>query len=250
MKDITVIVPLTKEYDAKLFDRARKSIKNVGTVIYVGSEESLPKTLKSSEKTIVNNGETDFCSQINLAVESVTTKYFSILEYDDEYTSFWFKAVEDYIKRDSNEASVYLPLTEVYDFKDLALGAVAYANEAVWASSFSDEIGCIDSNCLEDYANFNLTGSVFKTSDFTEIGGLKSSIKVAFWYEFLLRACHNGKRLYVIPKVGYYHYTGRPDSLMEAYRNELTDKEIEYWMDVAKKEYFFTKERNISEIYG
>lgn len=249
MKDITVIIPLADDCDGKLLEKARKSIKGVTTVIYVGNDNVLPKTLKTNEINIINDGNRDFCSQINLAVEKVTTKYFSILESDDEYTPFWFKCVDEYVKKDPTDASVYLPLTEVYDFNkpDQPL---SYINEAVWASSFSDEIGCIDSTCLEEFSDFNLTGAVFKTEDFNNIGKLKPSIKFSFWYEFLLRATHNGKRLYVIPKVGYHHYVERPNSLMEQYRKELTPEDAAHWMEIAKKEYFFTKERNIEELYG
>ena len=249
MKDITVIIPLTDNYDGKLLERARKSIKGVTSILYVGKEDVLPKSLKNNETAVINEGKRDFCSQINLAVEKETTKYFSILEFDDEYTSFWFKCVEEYLKKDPMDVSVYLPLTEVYDFNKQGQ-PLSYVNEAVWASSFSEEIGCIDSSCLEEFSDFNLTGAVFKTEDFKTIGKLKPSIKFSFWYEYLLRATHNGKRLYVIPKVGYHHYIERPDSLMEQYKKELTPEDAAHWMEIAKKEYFFTKERNIGELYG
>lgn len=249
MKDITVIIPLVSGIDEKLLERARKSAKGTSSIIYVGSKEVLPEALKSGEKTVVNEGETDFCSQINLAVKSVKTKYFSILEFDDEYTPIWFKNVEDYVKKCPIEASVYLPLVEVYDFNSQDKSPIGYANEAVWASAFSDEIGCIDATCLEDYSEFNLTGAVFNTEDFKAIGGLKPSIKFAFWYEFLLRATHNEKRLFVIPKVGYHHFVNRSGSLMDKTQKELSNEDAEKWMEIAKKEYFFTKERDIKEIY-
>ncbi len=45
-------------------------------------QEKLPYT----KFTLVpNDGKTDYQSQVNLAVESVTTEYFSVLEFDDEY---------------------------------------------------------------------------------------------------------------------------------------------------------------------
>lgn len=249
MKDITVIIPLVDSGDEKLLEKARKSIKGVSSIIYVGPKDALPEKLKSGESTVKNEGETDFCSQINLALELVKTKYFSILEFDDEYTPIWFKNVEDYVKKCPVEASVYLPLVEIYDFNSQDKSPIGYANEAVWASAFSDEIGCIDATCLEDYSEFNLTGAVFNTKDFKEIGGLKPSIKFAFWYEFLLRAAHNEKRLFVIPKVGYHHFMNRSGSLMDVCQKELSNEEAEKWMEIAKKEYFFTKERDIKELY-
>lgn len=249
MKNITIIIPLVSGGDEKLLERARKSVKGATSIIYVGSKEVLPEKLKIGESVAINEGDTDFCSQINLALKFVKTKYFSILESDDEYTPIWFKNVEDYIKKCSIEASVYLPLVEVYDFNSQNKSPIGYANEAVWASAFSDEIGCIDATCLEDYSDFNLTGAVFNTEDFKTIGGLKPSIKFAFWYEFLLRATHNEKRLFVIPKVGYHHFVNRKGSLMEMFQKEISKEEAEKWTEIAKKEYFFTKERNIKEIY-
>lgn len=250
MKDITIIIPLVSRTDEKLLEKARKSIKGVTSVVYVGPEDALPKTLKSGEKNVENKENTDFCSQINLALKSIKTKYFSILEFDDEYTPIWFKNVEEYTKKCPVEASVYLPLVEIYDFNSQDKAPIGYENEAVWASAFSDEIGCIDSTCLEDYTGFNLTGAVFNTEDFKTIGGLKPSIQFAFWYEYLLRAAHNEKRLFVIPKVGYHHFVNRTGSLSETYKKELSDEDVEKWMEIAKKEYFFIKERDIKEIYG
>lgn len=253
MKGVTVIIPIgknfTAETDKALLEKAVASVEKGTNVVYVGAEDKLPETLETNEKNIVNTGETDFCSQINLAVSKIRTKYFSILEYDDEYTSIWFKNVEDYIKNKPDDTSVYLPLTEVYDYQRPESGAIGYANDAVWAASFSEEIGCIDLACLDYYTTFSLTGSVFKTDDFKEIGGLKPSITFAFWYEFLMRAAYNGKRLYTIPKIGYHHFVNRKGSLSDTYATTMTAEEGDKWLDIAKKEYFFKTARNIKEIY-
>ena len=89
-----------------------------------------------------------------------------------------------------------------------------------------------------------MTGSVFNTDDWNEVGGLKPSIKLTFWYEYMLRATNKDQKIFVVPKVGYNHYMGRKDSLTENYRNNMSKEEQEFWFKLAKKEYFFKEDRN------
>jgi hypothetical protein len=177
-----------------------------------------------------------------LALKSVKSKYFTVLEYDDMFSDIWFKNAETYIEQDSDDTFAFFPLTEIVDFKTGE--SFGYANEAVWASSFSEEIGCYDLQSFEDYFNFNASGAIFKTDDFISLGGLKTSLKLVTWYEFILRALYKGKRLFVIPKVGYFHVVNREDSITTRYTTEMSVKESEWWIDLAKKEYFFPQDRN------
>ena len=132
-------------------------------------------------------------------------------------------------------------LNEIFDFTKKDMGAIAYGNEPVWSSSFSEELGYIDVDCLKNHFNFIVSGGIFKKSDFLSVGGLKS-IKVFFWYELLLRLCHNGKKVYVVPKIGYEHYVNRPDSLTTEYQ-QLTQKEIDFWFNTAQEEYVYKTDR-------
>jgi hypothetical protein len=61
---------------------------------------------------------------------------------------------------------------------------VGFTNEAVWAASFSDELGILDNNALLTYQNFNTDGMVIRKSVYEENGGFKPSIKLTFIYEF------------------------------------------------------------------
>ena len=150
--------------------------------------------------------------------------------------------VEKYIEYDTENVSGFLPLTEVVDYdKNEVIG---YSNEAIWASSFSEELGYFDLQSAQDYLNFNTSGAVFKKDDFIAIGKLKESMKLVFWFEYILRSLHENKRLFVIPKIGYYHFVGRKDCLSETYAKEISEKEAEWWIDLAKKEFFFKKDRN------
>ena len=92
-----------------------------------------------------------------------------------------------------------------------------------------------------------MTGGIFNTADWNEIGGLKSPIKLTFWYEWLLRATYKGKKIFVIPKIGYLHKLGRKGSLIESYKNSIDDTESNFWVSVAKKDYFYKETREPSK---
>jgi hypothetical protein len=246
MKNITVIIPVFELGKGDRKDMLSKAVESAGDtqVIVIGAAEDIKivDELNLKVKTIVNDtNNTSYQRQVNLALKNVKTEYFSVLEYDDAFTPIWFKNVERYIEKDTEETFAFLPLTEVLDVN---LGIVGYANEAVWASSFTNEIGYYDIQALEDYLNFNVSGAVFKTEEFLHLGGLKESIRLSFWYEFLLRALYKGKKAYVIPKIGYIHTVGREDSLTTFTMNNMSEKEANWWIDLAKKEYFFPHDRN------
>lgn len=183
----------------------------------------------SIKETDDEESPTDFCSLVNQAV--IGTKWFSVLEFDDEYTDIWFNNVKRYMDF-MEDVCMFVPMEELVDYNTQKF--LGFGNEAVWASSFSEEIGYIDHECLENYFDFYMTGSVINTEKFIELGGLKPSIKLSFWHEFLLRLTSKYK-VYVIPKIGYRHTLGRPDSLLEHYKNTMDEKEQEFWIKIAHK---------------
>ncbi len=84
--------------------------------------------------------------------------------------------------------------------------------------------------------------------DTEEFGSLKSNFKLTFSYEFLLRMTYNSVKIMTIPKIGYKHTNLRENSLFWDYKNgesKLNEKEVKFWVESAKKEYFFTTEREI-----
>lgn len=246
MNNLTIIIPVfnidNKEKE-DLLRQAVKSCEGQTNIIAVGDKKSLK--LLSEEKNIkcLENTSRDlsYAAQVDFAVSKVETEYFSVLEYDDAFTPIWFKEVEHYIKSTDEDLFGILPLTMLVDVKGEGFG---FANEAYWATSFSEEIGYLDLNSMLDYFNFNASGGIFKTAEFKALGMLKPSMKLVFWFEFLLRALYKGKKIYVIPKIGYRHMVGRKDSLSEHYEKEMTDKEGDWWIDLAKKEYYFPNDRN------
>lgn len=250
MKDITVIIPV-HEYNDEIKTLLKRAINSVpkdiniiiSSVIKVGEEinEDFSNNKNITVINTVDAENTNFCNLTNNAVNNVETKWFSILEFDDEYTDIWFNNVKNYIKF-KPEYSVFLPLTDLTNFEDDKF--LGYGNEAPWATSFSNEIGTIDNDCLQEFFDFYLTGGVFNTESWKNNGGLKPSIKLTFWYEFLLRITNNNEKVFVIPKLGYKHYLNRKNSVYDIYKSTMTSEESEWWFETAKQESLFKEDRN------
>jgi GT2 family glycosyltransferase len=199
-------------------------------------------SIKSIVRVLENDGETDFASQVNFGVKNITTEWFSILEYDDEYAKIWFKNVVTY-KKAHPEVGIFLPIIVDTDGTGTFIGLT---NEAVWANSFSDELGILELNSLLTYQNFNTDGFVMKKSLYDELGGFKPSIKLTFIYEFLLRMTFKDVRVMVIPRFGYKHMNMRDGSLFPTYQATLNPVEAKWWLGQAKKEYYFENDRKIT----
>lgn len=227
------------EENIKLLNKAVNSVPEYVKVVLSHPKNVSNEDLKGINERLVTIGESDgdsFCELVNSAVNNIDEKWFSILEFDDTYTPIWFDNAKKYIEYMPN-VSVFLPLEDMSDFNDEKY--ISIGNEAPWASSFSNEIGCIDNECLQNFFDFYLTGSIFNTDDWKEVGGLKPQIKISFWYEWLLRATNKAKKVYVIPKVGYNHYLGRKGSLVDTYRATIDNEETQWWFELAKRESLF-----------
>lgn len=244
MKELVVIIPMNElgKNNIELLKKAVDSVPNDIKVLL-----SVPKSIKkklndvSDRIKVVSETEgSSFAELVNAAVDTIEEKWFSILEFDDTYTPIWYDNAKKYIEF-MPDASVFMFLEDITDFNDDKY--IGFGNEAAWASAFSNEIGFLDNDCLQNYFDFYLTGSIFNTADWKEVGGLKPSIKITFWYEWLLRATNKSKTVYVIPKVGYNHKLGRKGSLVEIYKETVDQDETQWWFDLAKREYFFKEDR-------
>lgn len=246
MKNITIIVPIHEYNDLnkKLLTNALKSIPNgISTMLMCNENifDSVNSDFSKKNINVISSTGSSFVELVNDGVNHTETDWFSILEFDDEYTPIWFKNFEKY-KEFNPDVSVFIPLTDLFDFNEKRF--IGYGNEAVWASSFSNEIGFIDNDCLQNFFDFYLTGSIFNTNDWKDVGGLKNSMKLTFWYEYLLRATYNGKKIFVIPRIGYVHNLNREGSLINTYSSTISEKESQQLIDLAKQEYFFKTDRN------
>jgi hypothetical protein len=255
MKNITVILPIhTLSDDYKeMLNNALSSVEDFHNDVKVSivCPTSLKKELKDlSDKleiTIVTNkGETDFCSQVNLGIDNCDTEWFTILEIDDEFKPIWLKSMNEYSKV-FTDVSVFLPIV-----KDINVEGkfINFTNESAWAYGFTDMQGFIDNEVLLDFQNYQTSGGLFKTQVIKDNGKFKENIKLTFVYEFLLRLTHNGVRIMTVPKAGYQHVNLREDSLFWKYKNEekmiLSENEVKFWLDTAKKEFFFKNKRDVN----
>jgi len=257
MKNITVILPLHKlDDDYKvMLDNALSSIEDFHNDVKVSivCPNKLKKDLENlSEKLeieiVVNKGETDFCSQVNLGIDNCDTEWFTILEIDDEFKPIWLKSMNEYSKV-FTDVSVFLPIV-----KDINVEGkfINFTNESAWAYGFTDMQGFIDNEVLLDFQNYQTSGGLFKTQVIKDNGKFKENIKLTFVYEFLLRLTHNGVRIMTVPRIGYQHVNMREDSLFWSYRNDenkkLLENEVKFWLDTAKKEFFFKNKREVNYI--
>ena len=252
IKDITVIVPVHVWNDnvKEMFDRATGSIPEGASLMISAPEnceielsDDLKKRISNITVNIVTGKCTSFQHMVNSAASLVKTDWFSILEFDDEYTPMMFKNFIKY-QEYNQEYNFFYTLCDLYNVEDGKNEFIGNGNEVAWASSFSDELGVIDEKSVEDYFNFYPTGGVFNTKTWNDMNGLKESIKLTFWYEFMLRALKKGEKFYVIPKIGYRHILGRDNSLLMQYRKGIDEKESDFWFRTAKSESFFDKDRN------
>ena len=258
-KNITILVPLHELSPtfSEWFNKCVKSIEQAnakpGKILFICPKDNEFKDFFSKWECpdgldysiIYNEGKTDFCSQVNLGVESTETEYFSILEHDDEYSNIWLSQFDEYVKH-YEDVDIFFPLVVDTDEQG---GFIGFTNEAVWAMGFSEELGFLDNNTALKYQNFQVSGMIMKKDKFEEIGGLKPSVKLTFNYEFLLRATYNDSVIMTIPKVGYKHTNQRVNSLFWNYKNKTSEKlsqdEAKFWVELAKKEYFFTTDREV-----
>ena len=256
--DVSVILPINsskqRDFDT-LFDRAVKSLQiqltDINELVIVHTDEDgLKSKLEGYDYSgvtvnfIENKGDFDFSSQVNLGVKNAKSKWVSILEFDDEYSSIWFKNVNRFVKA-YPEVDAFLPLVVDTDEKGMFVG---FTNEATFAASLNSEIGYLTNDVLMAYQNFQSSGMVIKKDTYLENGGFKSSMRLTFVYEFLLRLTYNSVNIMTIPRIGYKHMNLREGSIFWNYKNgneKISDKEVSFWIESAKKEHFFTSDRNI-----
>ena len=255
---LSVILPLksskVKDFE-DYFNKAISSLQNQQVefeelLIVHSTEESLVSFLETYDFGNLNvvkvrwEEKTNYCSQVNYGIEKSKGKWISLFEFDDEYSSIWFKNVQKYIES-YPEVQVFLPVVVETDDKGVFAG---FTNEATFATNFTQEMGFLTNETLQDYQNFQTAGAVIKKETINDFGGFKPSIKLTFIYEFLLRLTFNSVSIMTIPKLGYKHTNLREGSIFWNYKNgeeKMLEDEVKFWIQTAKKEYFFVDDRVI-----
>jgi len=256
-KNITILLPIHKMDDdyKEMLKNAISSIEDfhndVTLMIICPSDvknqiDGIELSQKLEIKYNIHTGETDFCSQVNRGIENCNTEWFSILEVDDEYKSIWLKSVNEYVKT-YTDVDVFLPVV-----KDINVEGkfVSFTNESTWAYGFTEKQGFLDNEVLLDFQNYQISGGLYRTQVIKDNGSLKENIKLTFGYEFFLRLTHNGVKIMTVPKIGYQHLNFREDSLFWQYKNnestKLKEDEVKFWLETAKKEFFFKNKRDVN----
>jgi glycosyltransferase involved in cell wall biosynthesis len=255
---LSVILPIksskAKDFD-EYFEKAITSLKNqtVGfeeLVIVHTQEESLIEHLNSYDFGDLNvtkllwDKDPNYANQVNFGIKNAKGTWVSLFEFDDEYSSIWFKNVQKYIES-FPEVQMFLPVVVETDEKGLFAG---FTNEATFAANFSQEMSILTNDTLQEYQNFQTAGSVFKKSIVEDFGGFKPSVKLTFIYEFLLRLTYNSVTIMTIPRLGYKHVNLREGSIFWNYKfgnDKMVEDEVKFWIQTAKREYFFTDDRAI-----
>jgi hypothetical protein len=255
---LSVILPIksskAKDFN-EYFEKAIMSLKNQQInfeelVIVHTKEQSLIEHLESYDFGELNvtkllwDKDPNYADQVNYGIKNAKGTWVSLFEFDDEYSSIWFKNVQRYVEA-YPEVQMFLPVVVETDEKGMFAG---FTNEATFAANFSQEMGMLTNDTLQEYQNFQTAGSVFKKSIIEDFGGFKASIKLTFIYEFLLRLSYNSVSIMTIPRLGYKHVNLREGSIFWNYKfgeSKMVEDEVKFWIQTAKREYFFTDDRVI-----
>ena len=255
---LSIILPIksskVKDFE-EYFNKAIESIKtqqiDIEELVIVHTpEESLVSFIngydfgKLNINKILWDKDPNYMEQVNYGIKNAKGTWISLFEFDDEYSSIWFKNVKKY-SESYPEIQMFLPIVVETDDKGVFAG---FTNEATFAANFTQEMGFLTNETLQNYQNFQTAGSVFKKEIIEDFGGFKSSIKLTFIYELLLRLTYNSVSIMTIPKLGYKHINMREGSIFWNYKfgeSVMTEDEVKFWIQTAKREYFFVEDRAI-----
>jgi hypothetical protein len=182
----------------------------------------------------------------------LNTKYFSIWDLTCSCSPGWFETAGRYLKKSSypgknNRAiSLWLPLSKTVD--DVNGEFTDFNNKQYWAIGFTSQdldLGYMDEESLKANMDVNILGAIIETQSYLFAGGLKKSLKILYWYEFLLRFHHMGKTGYVIPKSLFtVEFPSDVKRAAEILSGGLSREEIEFYYSTVLKEYAYRDDRN------
>lgn len=226
-------------------------------------EEVLTTDGKINYSLLVSTSDTFpkiFNEGFNVALEN-GYEFYSVIEANDVVGLNWYTHANIYAKENEN-VSIFLPL-----IRNTVNGVFSsLINEAPWAEGMAEEAGKVDSNLLSRFNCIIPIGAIFKVKALEEYSELKDdnkrypfkeSIKISHYYEFLMRMIYNDVKAMCVPRIGYefkitnsefFKHTGCkiPQNLSQIPidKGGITPAEGSFWMNLAKKEYFFDEDRN------
>jgi hypothetical protein len=223
-----------------------KSSKNFSYVVEKTDSETFPKLFNESFNYALHN----------------EYSWFSVVEYLDIISKNWYKTFDMFSESKPNY-DVFTPITK--QSNNGLFGG--FLNEACWAEGVAEEAGIFDLNMLLRMNCINVTGTVYKAESLKQYSEerdglyypMKENLKVSCCYEFFLRFIYNDLKIFSIPRIGYEYsvvanaakydefLSKVPTNLLNISKEEggLTNEEYQFWLQAAKKEYFFDEQRNV-----
>ncbi|MFW5847396.1 MAG: glycosyltransferase [bacterium] len=252
--NITAIIPV-HEYNETVENFLFESVKSLQNQkddfdfneIMIVAPDDILKKIKNVDSTITfvkNTKETTYQKQVMVGVNEVKTKYFTVIEFDDEVSSKYLANAISYISKYDN-ADIYMTTMVEVNSENKR---IKDTNIQAWSRQLvgdNNEVGYINENLLMEYTDFKLSGAIIDKEKFIEIGGFKENIVFSFGFEFLLRAIKNNLKIFVIPKMLYKHLTDRKGSITKYFLDKFTNKEVKFWFDTAISESEYSNDREI-----
>lgn len=274
--NVDLLVLVNKEISENDLNTIKSALENPSIVKSYTDESGNPaqEVITSANKlnySIVEYESTNFSRLFNY-VFNTAKKYeyesFSIIEKEDAYSLKWFENFEQF-KNENENIGIFTPL-----LRNVSNGVFnGVMNEAPWAEGFAEEAGKCDINLLLRYNCINPLGAVYMVSKLAEysehetdenenaVNGsykpMKESMKISHYYEFFLRMTYNDIKIMTIPRLGYeirfytLDYFNQMSSKIPINiasiiqeKGGVSQDEGRFWMELAKKEYFFDEDRN------
>jgi len=253
-KELEVLTKVAKEAEVRMMKTNEEGQEPEEEVIKAEKSVNL-----SVIKTDVSSFNKVFNDLFNIALEA-EYEAFSIMETGDAVGANWYNIANTYMQ-ENEEVGFFLPMTK--NWQNGALQGLM--NEACWAEGISEEAGKFDMNLLLRYNCANPLGAVYRVSELEEYSEerdgrffpMKESVKVSHYYEFFLRMVYNDVKMMTVPRIGYEfrvnpvenfsHSSSKiPGNItaIDPDKGGVSPQEVSFWMDLAKKEYFFDEDRN------
>ena len=266
--DVLILVSENLEKDTleKISEIANKPYKRAFETDDKGNP--LTKTL-TSEKTlnfaIQTTTSTSFNSVFNDAFNIANEngyKWFSVIDKDDVVEESWVYNF-DRFSTEKEDVSVFFPIVRQVSAGNMT----GHLNEATWLEGKVEVSGQADLQLLMSWNCLSPTGCMLKVEDIKEYSEeregkyypFKENMSIASSYEFFLRMIYEDLKTYTIPRYGYQMRMDVSSSTFDKFSSKipsnittiskenggLTAKEIGFWMEQAKSEYFMSEDREI-----
>ena len=236
---------LRKNKDGKLTEEIQESDGKINYLLYKKSFNKFSQLFNETFNIALNN---DY-------------EFMSIIEKYDIVGLNWFKIVEEY-QQENKETGIFFPL-----IRNTINGVFnGLMNEAPWAEGLVEEAGKVDLGLLNRFNCMLPIGAVYRIKSILEYAEkkeevyypFKESMEISHYYEFFLRMTYEDVESISIPRINYeIRIEGQPKKFnrvsckippnlanIPEKQGGYTQPEIQFWMELAKKEYFYDTDRN------